>query len=95
MTEAAGAEGNESLGCIKPEISHFPDPLISKRTRQHGAVILHILLAVYVFIGEMAADLCTMFDLRVFVSVETPCGQASQFQVETTCLAWFCRQNIK
>ena len=72
MTEAAGAEGNESLGCIKPEISHFPDPLISKRTRQHGAVILHILLAVYVFIGEMAADLYTMFDLRVFVSVETP-----------------------
>ena len=72
MTEAAGAEGNESLGCIKPEISHFPDPLISKRTRQHGAVILHILLAVYVFIGEMAADLYTTFDLRVFVSVETP-----------------------
>ena len=38
--------------CIQPEITHFPDPLINKKTRQHGAIILHILLAIYVFIGN-------------------------------------------
>ena len=43
---------NNDTYCIQPEITHFPDPLINKRTRQHGAIILHILLAIYVFIGN-------------------------------------------
>ena len=41
-----------SSDCIKPEITHFPDPLINKDSRQHGAIILHILLAIYMFIGR-------------------------------------------
>ena len=46
-------EMNSNSTCIKPEITHFPDPLINKETRQHGAIILHILLAIYVFIGKL------------------------------------------
>ena len=51
-------DDNETIACIKPEITHFPDPLIKKQTRQHGAVIIHIVLALYMFIGENSIIAC-------------------------------------
>ena len=41
-----------STTCIAPDITHFPNPLISKEARQRGAVIIHILLAIYMFLGN-------------------------------------------
>ena len=41
---------NES--CVLPAITQFPSPLgMDKSTRQHGAVIIHIVLAIYMFTG--------------------------------------------
>ena len=38
-------------GCIKPAIEQFPEPIIGKEARQKGGVIIHILVATYMFIG--------------------------------------------
>ena len=59
-------QDDENLTCIKPEITRFPDPLINKKARQHGAVLLHILLAVYVFIGKF-------FHVGQCYAMETDC----------------------
>ena len=48
---------DNSTSCIAPDITHFPNPLIKKETRQRGAVILHILLAVYMFLGKIFDNL--------------------------------------
>ena len=37
--------------CLKPAVTQFPDPLIDKKSRQQGLVLIHILVAVYMFIG--------------------------------------------
>ena len=37
--------------CMTPAITKFPPPLIGKKARQYGGVIVHILVAVYMFIG--------------------------------------------
>ena len=37
--------------CLKPAIEQFPKPSIDKETRQKGAVIIHIFIAFYMFIG--------------------------------------------
>ena len=42
-----------STTCIAPDITHFPNPLIKKEARQRGAVIIHILLAIYMFLGKI------------------------------------------
>ena len=46
------AEEN-STTCVAPDITHFPNPLIKKEARQKGAVIIHILLAIYMFLGNI------------------------------------------
>lgn len=43
---------DNSTTCIAPDITHFPNPLIKKEARQRGAVIIHILLAIYMFLGN-------------------------------------------
>ena len=41
---------NES--CVPPAITQFPSPLgLDKSARQHGGVIVHIVLAIYMFVG--------------------------------------------
>lgn len=37
--------------CIQPAITQFPDPMFDKASRQKGMVVLHILVATYMFIG--------------------------------------------
>ena len=37
--------------CTPPAIEQFPDPLIGPSARRHGGLIIHVLLAVYTFIG--------------------------------------------
>ncbi|BFF88858.1 probable sodium/potassium/calcium exchanger [Drosophila madeirensis] len=37
--------------CTPPAIEQFPQPLMNKWARQHGGLILHILVAVYTFFG--------------------------------------------
>ena len=44
---------DNSTSCIAPDITHFPNPLIKKEARQRGAVIIHILLAIYMFLGNI------------------------------------------
>ena len=50
--EEEEAEENATT-CLAPHITHFPDPLIRQEARRKGAVILHILVAVYVFLGKL------------------------------------------
>ena len=37
--------------CLQPAIEQFPEPSIDKKARQKGAVIIHIFIAFYMFIG--------------------------------------------
>ncbi|XP_014207865.1 probable sodium/potassium/calcium exchanger CG1090 isoform X2 [Copidosoma floridanum] len=37
--------------CSPPAIEQFPNPLIGPSARRHGAIIIHVLLAVYTFLG--------------------------------------------
>ena len=37
--------------CIPPAIIQFPSPVINQEARRHGGVIIHILVAAYMFIG--------------------------------------------
>ena len=48
------SEDNSTSSCIAPDITHFPNPLIKKEARQRGAVIIHILLAIYMFLGNIS-----------------------------------------
>ena len=50
-----------STSCLAPDITNFPNPLIKKQARQRGAVIIHILLAIYMFLGMV-----TSFGSRLF-----------------------------
>ena len=44
-------EKEENVSCIPPAVTQFPSPGFNKKSRQHGAVIIYILVAVYMFIG--------------------------------------------
>lgn len=37
--------------CIRPAIEQFPEPLMNKKARQYGGLIIHIAVAIYMFIG--------------------------------------------
>lgn len=37
--------------CTPPAIEQFPEPLMGKTARQHGGLIIHILVAIYTFFG--------------------------------------------
>ena len=37
--------------CVQPAVNQFPPALLDQTTRQRGGLLLHILLAVYMFIG--------------------------------------------
>ena len=37
--------------CQRPAIEQFPQPLMDKASRQKGGLIVHIAVAVYMFIG--------------------------------------------
>uniref|UniRef100_A0A8C9Q095 Solute carrier family 24 member 4 n=1 Tax=Spermophilus dauricus TaxID=99837 RepID=A0A8C9Q095_SPEDA len=45
----APVNGTQLLNCTEPAIHEFPTDLFSNKERQHGAVLLHILGALYMF----------------------------------------------
>ena len=44
--------GNGSEHCIQPAVTQFPSPILNKEQRQQGGVILHVVVAFYMFIGK-------------------------------------------
>ena len=38
--------------CVEPAVKQFPSPLLGRTARQHGGVALHVVIAVYMFIGR-------------------------------------------
>ena len=55
--EIIPANNGSSKHCIQPAVTQFPHPMLDKKTRQHGGVILHIVIAFYMFIGNVSSDL--------------------------------------
>ena len=51
MTVVEVIDSPKSNDCLAPAITQFPKPTIDKEARQKGAVIIHILVATYMFIG--------------------------------------------
>ncbi|CAH0554448.1 unnamed protein product [Brassicogethes aeneus] len=43
--------GNETEECTPPAIKQFPHPIMGPTTRKHGGLIVHITVAVYMFLG--------------------------------------------
>ena len=41
--------------CIQPAVTQFPSPILNKEQRQQGGVILHVVVALYMFIGETSS----------------------------------------
>jgi hypothetical protein len=39
------------LQCLRPDIEQFPKGFINQKYRRHGAVIIHFLIAIYMFIA--------------------------------------------
>ena len=37
--------------CTPPAIEQFPEPLMNNNVRKHGGLIIHILVAIYMFVG--------------------------------------------
>ena len=37
--------------CVEPAVKQFPSPILGRSARRHGGVLLHVLVAVYMFIG--------------------------------------------
>ena len=42
---------NDTEDCIQPAITKFPRPFIGKQARRYGGVIIHICVAMYMFVG--------------------------------------------
>nr|XP_023026399.1 probable sodium/potassium/calcium exchanger CG1090 [Leptinotarsa decemlineata] len=42
---------SDDLNCTAPAIRQFPKPLMSPATRRHGGLIIHIIVAAYMFLG--------------------------------------------
>ena len=60
--------------CIRPDIEQFPKTLFNQNQRIHGAVVIHFLIAIYMFIGLAIVcdeyfvpslnDICKFFKLK-------------------------------
>ena len=37
--------------CVEPAVKQFPSPILGRTARRQGGVVLHILIACYMFIG--------------------------------------------
>ena len=44
-------DSNSNKSCVPPAILQFPTPVFNKTQRRYGAIIFHILLAIYMFMG--------------------------------------------
>lgn len=42
---------DEKPKCLRPDIEQFPKGILSQTDRRHGAVIVHFLIAFYMFIA--------------------------------------------
>ena len=50
--DGGGSEEQEAeRNCTPPAIEQFPQPLIGPNARKHGALIVHVILCIYSFIG--------------------------------------------
>ena len=41
----------EEEACVEPAVKQFPSPILGREARRHGGLVLHILIACYMFIG--------------------------------------------
>ena len=67
--EIVPSHNGSSKHCIQPAVTQFPHPMLDKKTRQQGGVLLHILIAFYMFIGNVFND----FMVNVFVYSSIHC----------------------
>ena len=63
------SHNGSSKHCIQPAVTQFPHPMLDKKTRQQGGVLLHILIAFYMFIGNVFND----FLVNIFVYSSIHC----------------------
>ena len=49
--EVRSETNGSSLPCVPPAVAQFPPALLDQRTRARGGLVLHILVAAYMFIG--------------------------------------------
>ena len=66
-----------SPACVQPAVNQFPPALLDQTTRQRGGLLLHILLAVYMFIG--LAIVCEDYFVPSLTRVSD-----GEFRVETS-----------
>ena len=63
--EIVPSNNGSSKHCIQPAVTQFPHPMLDKKTRQNGGVLLHIIIAFYMFIGNISSDIldnvCLLF----------------------------------
>lgn len=68
--------------CTPPAIEQFPEPLMNKWARQHGGLILHILVAIFTFFG--LAIVCDEYFVasldRLCEGKASPCISDYQYQ---------------
>lgn len=51
LLEIGIVKSNVSLNCTPLAINNFPNDAFSQSQRQHGAVVIHILVSVYMFVA--------------------------------------------
>lgn len=53
LTSTVTSKSQKTLNCVKPSIDDFPSDFMTQEDRQHGAVLAHVALALYMF-GALA-----------------------------------------
>ena len=38
--------------CVEPAVKQFPTPILGQTARKHGGLLLHVFIAVWMFIGQ-------------------------------------------
>ena len=49
--EIIPSENGSLKQCVPPAVEQFPNPLLDKQSRQRGGLLLHIIVAFYMFVG--------------------------------------------
>ena len=49
--EIIPSENGSMHKCVRPAVEQFPNPWLDNQTRQRGGILLHILVAFYMFVG--------------------------------------------
>lgn len=62
------SETDKYKNCVKPDIEQFPKTFFNQNNRRHGAVLIHFIVAVYMFVA-----LAIVCDEYFVPSLETIC----------------------